>query len=208
MTPVPRGRGQRRGVQPIWRRADGAGAFCAGADNRALARPSGPETQPDSRSGRRRGQRHRAGHRHQEHRQGPGGPPAGHALAPGLVTGDELTALRGAHGDLQGKQRRIVVIAHGRHRIAARIRGGGRETPLRRLGLAAGIRSGLPPATSGADALPAPLENGRWDRAANPPCGRRSAGLSPSPGLCPDHQALAVDPKLGAAGFCRLRAGR
>ncbi|NQV10768.1 MAG: N-acetylglucosamine kinase [Cyanobacteria bacterium] len=117
-----------------------------------------------------------------------------------LVTGDERTALRGAHGDLQGNNAGIVVIsgtgsiALGQDSSGREHRCGGWGWLLDRSGSACDIgRDALSLSLEMADGRrrESPLRQAIWQALAQP--------ASPQA-----IKALAVDPNFGAAGFARL----
>ncbi len=117
-----------------------------------------------------------------------------------LVTGDERTALRGAHGDLQGNSAGIVVIsgtgsiALGQDSAGREHRCGGWGWLLDRSGSACDI---------GRDALSLSLEMADGRRGESPLRQAIWQALA-QPASAQTIKALAVDPNFGAAGFARL----
>ena len=117
-----------------------------------------------------------------------------------LVTGDECTALRGAHGDLQGNSAGIVVIsgtgsiALGQDSAGREHRCGGWGWLLDRSGSACDI---------GRDALSLSLEMADGRRGESPLRQAIWQALA-QPASAQTIKALAVDPNFGAAGFARL----
>jgi len=117
-----------------------------------------------------------------------------------LVTGDERTALRGAHGDLQGNSAGIVVIsgtgsiALGQDSAGREHRCGGWGWLLDRSGSACDI---------GRDALGLSLEMADGRRGESPLRQAIWQALA-QPASAQTIKALAVDPNFGAAGFARL----
>gem|GEM_PF-128751 len=116
------------------------------------------------------------------------------------VTGDERTALRGAHGDLQGNSAGIVVIsgtgsiALGQDSAGREHRCGGWGWLLDRSGSACDI---------GRDALGLSLEMADGRRGESPLRQAIWQALA-QPASAQTIKALAVDPNFGAAGFARL----